>query len=349
MEAGPARGNGYADLREHPPSAPGGDDHAFQIKRLHSSSSSSSRSSLSSGESFELEVKETRTSDAGVCGHLIHDDKDRKLVPRRTEEDIPVSSMPKTESSEDGSSRHSRSDNWSAKQLPPVQVMERTGDVAGSPSPYRIPSSVFARTKSTAPMEWSVTSNESLFSIQMGNSSFTRDQVCWIGKSQELGMSSAPPIPPPVTVDRANPTPANKSPEIGSRITNLGEHQCAPAPAAQPPKDSKRSAGHSKEIFPWSEIASFHSTSPSHNSDASGNSVKSFAFPILSKDVAMSGSLGVGPNGMKPVMSFSQAQSEPQSPKPPQPPKSAAVAAASGTGQARWFACFPCCSTCSSS
>ncbi|XP_056174987.1 uncharacterized protein LOC130140212 [Syzygium oleosum] len=345
MEAGPARDHGDADLREHPSSVPGGDDHAFQIKRLYSSLSSSS-SSPSSGDSYELEVKETSTSDAFSHVHLTHDaDDDRESVPRRGEGDVPVGSMPKIESSENGPSDRVQALRWndgSAKQLPPVQVMERTGDVVGSPSPYRIPSSVFGRTKSTAPMEWSVASNESLFSIQMGNTSFTRDQIYWVGKSQELGMPGAPTIPP-VTMDYASPTPVNKSPNIGFRIANTGQHQCAPSPAAQPQKDSKESVDHSKENFPWPEVASFHSTSPSHHSDASGASIKSFAFPILSRDAARSGSLRVGPNGMKPLSSFAQARSEPQTPKP-QPPK----VAASGMGQARWFSCFPCCSICSS-
>lgn len=277
MEAGPARGNGDADLREqHTSSVLGGDDHSFQVKRLYSTSSGSS-----SGGSFELEVKETSTSNAGEHGHRTHDG-DRESVPRRREGDIPVSSMPKIESSRSDSSdstHDSRSNNGSAKQLPPVQVMERTGDVAGSPSPYRIPSSVFSRTKSTAPMEWSVASNESLFSIQMGNMSFTRDQAYWVGKSQELGTSGATTIPP-VTMDYANPPPVNKSPEIGLRITNVGERQCAPTPAARPLEASKESMDHSKDNFPWPEVASYHSTSPSHHSDASGNSVKSFAFPM---------------------------------------------------------------------
>ncbi|XP_030535290.2 uncharacterized protein LOC115744326 [Rhodamnia argentea] len=339
MEAGPARGNGDADLREHPPSALGGDDPTFEIKRLYSSSSSES----SSADSIELAVKGNSASDAGSHGHLTHDDG-HESVPRHGGGggDIPVSSMPKIESSESGSSdsvHDLSSNNGSAKQLPPIQVMERTGDVTGSPSPYRIPSSVFARTKSTAPMEWSTASNESLFSIQMGNASFTRDQIYWVGKSQELSMYGAPPIPP-VPMDYASPTPVNKSTEIGLSTTNVGERQSAPTPAAHPPEDPKESVNHSKETFPWPEVT--YSSSPSHHSDASGASVKSFAFPILSRDAARSGSLRVGPNGMKPLTSFVQAKSEPQAPKPP-PPK-----AASGMGQARWFSCFPCWSICSS-
>ncbi|PKA49000.1 hypothetical protein AXF42_Ash019538 [Apostasia shenzhenica] len=67
------------------------------------------------------------------------------------------------------------------------------------PDPNRIPASVFARNPASA-MEWSVASNESLFSIQMGNSSFSRDRGMYIGKPEELGhFASAPSdYPPPL-------------------------------------------------------------------------------------------------------------------------------------------------------
>ncbi|KAL1541689.1 proline-rich receptor-like protein kinase PERK7 [Salvia divinorum] len=63
-------------------------------------------------------------------------------------------------------------------QPPPNQEMER------SPSAYRIPASVFERNKSSAAGDWSVASNESLFSIHVGNMSFTNDQYAW--RSGEL-------------------------------------------------------------------------------------------------------------------------------------------------------------------
>ncbi|XP_073298307.1 uncharacterized protein [Primulina huaijiensis] len=53
-----------------------------------------------------------------------------------------------------------------------------------STSSYRIPSHVFATNKSSTPTDWSVASNESLFSIHMGNMSFTNDHLFW--KSGEL-------------------------------------------------------------------------------------------------------------------------------------------------------------------
>uniref|UniRef100_A0A6V7QSC5 Uncharacterized protein n=1 Tax=Ananas comosus var. bracteatus TaxID=296719 RepID=A0A6V7QSC5_ANACO len=79
------------------------------------------------------------------------------------------------------------------KQSPAIQVMNTASDV---PDPNRIPSSVFARTKSATPMEWSVASNESLFSIHAGNSSFSRDHVFLSGKSEELlsNYSSGSPL-----------------------------------------------------------------------------------------------------------------------------------------------------------
>lgn len=102
-----------------------------------------------------------------------------------TDEDFVLGSTPRTEQPS-GHSGELSLGNDSATQLPPTQVMERPGDP--SSSSYRIPDYVFARKPSTAPMEWSTASNESLFSIQMGNMSFTREQFAWLGKSGELGM-----------------------------------------------------------------------------------------------------------------------------------------------------------------
>ncbi|KAG8501639.1 hypothetical protein CXB51_004047 [Gossypium anomalum] len=51
--------------------------------------------------------------------------------------------------------------------------------------PNRIPSSVFSG-KPTTPMDWSTASNESLFSIHVGNGSFSKDQFFMLYKSGEL-------------------------------------------------------------------------------------------------------------------------------------------------------------------
>lgn len=77
----------------------------------------------------------------------------------------------------------------------------------GSYDPGRIPASVFS-SKPTTPMEWSVASNESLFSIHVGNSSFSRDHVFMLFKSGELAklddyISVPPSGNPAIETDKA--------------------------------------------------------------------------------------------------------------------------------------------------
>ncbi|CAJ1975392.1 unnamed protein product [Sphenostylis stenocarpa] len=70
------------------------------------------------------------------------------------------------------------------KQSPPLQVMERVENPTTSPD-YRFPSHVFDRNKSKSTNQWSNASNESLFSIHMGNTSFSSD-IGWMSKSREM-------------------------------------------------------------------------------------------------------------------------------------------------------------------
>ncbi|RDX71129.1 hypothetical protein CR513_49560, partial [Mucuna pruriens] len=63
---------------------------------------------------------------------------------------------------------------------PPIQVMDRSATFEASV----VPSSVFE--VNTNPSEWSIASNDSLFSIQIGQSSFSRENVFMFG---ELGLS----------------------------------------------------------------------------------------------------------------------------------------------------------------
>ncbi|QCD92696.1 uncharacterized protein LOC114182629 [Vigna unguiculata] len=58
----------------------------------------------------------------------------------------------------------------SVSQSPPLQLMNSPGY-----DPNRIPSSIF--NKPASPLEWSVASNESLFSIHIGNNSFSKDHA----------------------------------------------------------------------------------------------------------------------------------------------------------------------------
>jgi len=83
----------------------------------------------------------------------------------------------------------------SSIQSPPLQLMNSPGY-----DPNRIPSSIF--NKPTSPMEWSVASNDSLFSIHIGNNSFSRDHAFPLSnKSGELPRNSD--IAPLPTVQEA--------------------------------------------------------------------------------------------------------------------------------------------------
>ncbi|XP_014506635.1 dentin sialophosphoprotein [Vigna radiata var. radiata] len=69
---------------------------------------------------------------------------------------------------------------------PPVQMMERPGEPNTSPN-YTFPSHVFSKSTANSQVEWSTASNESLFSIYMGNTSFSNELGCF--KSWELDKS----------------------------------------------------------------------------------------------------------------------------------------------------------------
>ncbi|KAJ8752758.1 hypothetical protein K2173_007068 [Erythroxylum novogranatense] len=209
-----------------------------------------------------------------------------------------------------------------ATHFPPEQVMERAAvDDATSTPKYRIPSHVFNRSKSNTAMDWSVASNESLFSIHIGNMSFTKEQLLWLGRSGELDFqgdysSYQPPI---------NQSPSNKPAEI----VKLNVH------------DDDHFGETNGEVIRDNDVKSppkkfVQSASLPRQSDASGTSGKSFAFPILTDDKSASTS------------GLSQPPSQPASPKVVQPqtwtesPKSGSTPKANSSGISRWLSCFPC-------
>ncbi|KAG1335368.1 hypothetical protein COCNU_03G014870 [Cocos nucifera] len=197
-----------------------------------------------------------------------------------------------------------------AKQSPPVQVMGKSDGF----DPNRIPSSVFTRNKSTAPMEWSVASNESLFSIQMGRSG----DLTGLTNGQWDGY---PPISPlPVS------GPANN---VGTGL-GLEKPSVAEAANAEAMKDVLRAAAEEK----GNPLTVGMPRSDSKRSDSSVNSYRSFAFPILTD----------GKNGSIKVESVHQhtPKEQPGQPQPQTEPLKAASVAAEN----KWFPCFSCCPFC---
>lgn len=124
--------------------------------RLPSSSSSASSSSSSSPRgSFEHDVMEnSHPNDDSITKSKSEGDlsQGHNRPPQAPERSVSSNASPQTTS-------------------PPVQKMEQSSNY----DPNRIPASIFASKPANA-SEWSVASNDSLFSIHVGNNSFTKDQ-----------------------------------------------------------------------------------------------------------------------------------------------------------------------------
>ncbi|XVF11786.1 hypothetical protein REPUB_Repub08aG0058000 [Reevesia pubescens] len=322
MESGNVSGtdNG-SDLKTHQTATPSENSHVSPDKMQRLSSSSSL-----SVEAIQSDSTGTRTSNADVG---------TPLKGENTEEDITVSGR-----SSDG-------------LIPPTQAMDTAS--GGSPSD-RIPPYIFARTNTTGQAEWSVASNESLFSIHMGNTSFSKEQLNWMYKSGELGYIDSTHSGTLIDLPGSQ-TPTRKSNEITKKSAdnlNGGQFGVNEAAAAETmrevlrEKESQHKDNIAKESAP-------HSRSLSQHSDAS---VKSFAFPILTGDADYkTGSFRKSTKNKKQSSTRPSAipketpQIPPEAPKPQTPPetpkqdKSETPKATRNAGPKRWFSCFSCCSS----
>lgn len=168
----------------------------------------------------------------------------------------------------------------SPKQSPPgVQAMSRASPADERvivPDPKRIPSSVFARSRSTSPpTDWSVTSNESLFSINVGNASFSRDHFFLYGKSGDMmgnpndPLAPLPPLPRPST-SSAMSLARSGDQDGGAKTTTAVQAgaKLKPAAAVAAKEGDDRDDGDGNADY---------NHSLSHRSDAS---TTSFAFPM---------------------------------------------------------------------
>ncbi|XP_030960539.1 dentin sialophosphoprotein-like isoform X1 [Quercus lobata] len=182
------------------------------------------------------------------------------------EEETDISSNRSTPVSDVG--HESVAQNMSPTQSPKIQVMDRS--VGYDPS--RIPRSVFETSKSTTPMDWSVASNDSLFSLHVGNNSFSKDRMFLFGdfksdelsKSGELTKLSSIPSVPKEEIDK-------KKIKIGGATLEVDENS----------NDAAKVSTEAQNLQNVPRPAvSRNSSSPSRNSDDTRNSAESFAFPV---------------------------------------------------------------------
>ncbi|KAL9423590.1 hypothetical protein AB3S75_035639 [Citrus x aurantiifolia] len=146
-------------------------------------------------------------------------------------------------------------------QSPPIQVMDRSGEY----DPLRIPSAIFETSKSSTPQEWSAASNESLFSIHIGNNSFSRDQFKSgeLTKTDDMIMFNPSPTIPEVRADGEGSV-FEKSDANGGSVKNTKEGT---------------TVDKSQEKAPPANVL----RNPSDMSSHSNESSCSFVFPIKKK------------------------------------------------------------------
>ncbi|KAM1847127.1 hypothetical protein ACFX14_011442 [Malus domestica] len=232
----------------------------------------------------------------------------------------------------------------SPTESPSIQMMDRCG---GGYDPYRIPSSVFSRSKSNKELEWSVASNESLFSIHLGNNSFSRDHILLLGdlvKSGELNKSGelfalnpAPHVPVvEIESDRIEEVRIEEVKIEEVRIEEVRESGVGVADETIKNTARANAEDHSEGRVP-APTGPVKSPTLSRRSDASGTSTRSFAFPILSDGMTDRMKSSVK------VTQFAEEQClEPEQLRPPPPvllpPKKVTKSKAS-----YWLCCFSWC------
>uniref|UniRef100_A0A9I9D397 Uncharacterized protein n=1 Tax=Cucumis melo TaxID=3656 RepID=A0A9I9D397_CUCME len=173
----------------------------------------------------------------------------------------------------------------SPTQSPSLQTMDRMGGYDESYDPFRIPSAVFQRSSSVTPMEWSIASNESLFSIQVGNNSFSRDHVSMLsefGKSGELTKSgkfkkadeSFVFSQPPAVITSREAEMKSAEYEEGPKMADTIEYNIKDKGGSITDDDLS-----DRNLPP--PAVSWNSSTKSRHSDKSQSSSDSFAFPIL--------------------------------------------------------------------
>lgn len=140
---------------------------------------------------------------------------------------------------------------------------QSTGVPAGY-DPKRIPSSIFS-SKSAAAADWSAASNESLFSIHVGNGSFSKEEL-----SERKSLSSLPPLAE-VSADYEG---KDWKMSDASQVKGVVE---APKPGSANATPASQGYSPSPRNSNAPQIAPFQSP---RLSNGSVNSCQSFAFPV---------------------------------------------------------------------
>ncbi|MED6110903.1 hypothetical protein PIB30_047319 [Stylosanthes scabra] len=217
----------------------------------------------------------------------------------------------------------------------------------GDYDPNRIPASVFA--KSNPNEQWSVASNESLFSIRLGNGSFiTRDISFAYNNNNKAGEPSMQPLPLPPLQELSSENNNNRhsvssDSSDGSVILGLGKNEH---------KNDEKSRKVETTVIEKTNKMDHHGKEVNINvpSSASYQSIESgcsFQFPILTNDGGRASSATVESekkesSEMHEKTKNQQQQPRPENPSSPPLPLPEAKKAPKKDGRRYCCFCFPC-------
>ncbi|KAL5064894.1 hypothetical protein RYX36_026631 [Vicia faba] len=216
-------------------------------------------------------------------------------------------------------------------QNPQVQVMERPNE-SNATSPYVFPSHVFSRNNTNGPVEWSTASNESLFSIYMGNMSFSSELACFKSCEMDKPGDAITCDQPSASPNNQPLTPVNKFNDISQRTAELHEEgmKVTEAKAAETMREVIMESSRTTEIKEGKK------SSPQIPSDGS---TKSYAFQTSKDRDRNVSSKGAGE---KQTPQKKSEQNE-KTKEVDEEPKSNTNAAPTPN---KWLSCFSCCTFC---
>ncbi|XP_004233664.1 uncharacterized protein [Solanum lycopersicum] len=330
----------------------------MKVKTSGLSPSSSPLSSPTSSESSSLELSNSRKDPLG--------DADASLsspdhVPNQTPQWSMISASPRGEEPPQFPDFFPQNPEWNVANPGPMKSPPTHNNNMGHPpgyDPNRIPSSIFSSKPNSSGMEWSTASNESLFSIHMGNNSFSRDQFNMMYRSGELlkpeewsnspynnapdvksnDKKNLPPnLPPLVEMAKDKEVKSEtkmESPRMQEKIIESENHEnnikvnktsnvdeVQHSPSALNKSDELLHSASTLNKSDGKAVSQFEASyaSSPRLSNESGNSSSSFAFPLLLNDAGKTGSLKAPSAKMERPQPQPQHQHQPQPHPHPQP------------------------------
>jgi hypothetical protein len=210
------------NIKSHDPIQEAKEEHQSVISTSHLGTSSNQEHVHASSINATNSETTNLESSSHVIGESSNGDTPISSMPNH-EHSNHVSGQSSTPNSPSQNIEHDINKGSSQIQNPQVQVMERPNESGAATSQYVFPSHVFARNNTNTP-EWSTASNESLFSIYMGNTSFSSELACFksceLDKPGDVNMSYDQPNASP---NHQPPTPVNKFNDISQRTAELHE------------------------------------------------------------------------------------------------------------------------------